>query len=29
VTTDEPVPRELVERIASSEGFFEGRTVTL
>ncbi len=29
ITTDAPVPQELVERIASSEGFVAGRTVSL
>jgi D-3-phosphoglycerate dehydrogenase len=29
ITTDAPVPRELVERIAATEGFVAGRTVSL
>ncbi|HWD84743.1 MAG TPA: phosphoglycerate dehydrogenase [Solirubrobacteraceae bacterium] len=29
ITTDRPVPRELVEEIASGEGFVAGRTVSL
>jgi D-3-phosphoglycerate dehydrogenase len=29
VTTDSPVPREVVEKIAGSDGFISGRSVTL
>jgi D-3-phosphoglycerate dehydrogenase len=29
ITTDRPVPRELVEEIVSGEGFVAGRTVSL
>jgi hypothetical protein len=29
VTTDAPVPRDVVEEIVASEGFEEGRTVSL
>jgi hypothetical protein len=29
ITTDVPVPAEVVEEIASSDGFVAGRTVSL
>ena len=29
VTTDAPVPQQVVEEIAAGEGFVEGRTVSL
>ena len=29
VTTDSPVPRDVVDRIASSDGFLAGRAVSL
>jgi hypothetical protein len=29
VTADAPVPQEVVDRIVASEGFFDGRTVSL
>jgi D-3-phosphoglycerate dehydrogenase len=29
ITTDVPVPREVIDEVASGEGFFAGRTVSL
>jgi hypothetical protein len=29
LTTDKPVPQEVLEQILSTEGFYEGRSVAL